>query len=125
MSIAFKYTGAIDASVVQNVSYIAWSEVVPFRPFSGSAEAEAGNASSYLQWAIEMGDILVSIYHRSLCFSYSMWRVSLCGVGIPSLTNVCDGIGTNECVQVGSTAITPQPTYEQANSNTSIALFDV
>ncbi|EIM90784.1 acid protease [Stereum hirsutum FP-91666 SS1] len=76
--------GAIDSSIVQNLTNIAWSEVVPFRPFSGSAEALAGNASSYLQWAVGMGDILV-----------------------------------------GSTTVTPRPTYSEANSNTSIALFDV
>lgn len=46
--------GAVDGSVVQNISEIQWSEVVPFSPFGSES-----NTSSYLQWAIPLTGISV------------------------------------------------------------------
>jgi hypothetical protein len=40
-------TGAVDATVVANVSAISWHDVVPFSPFGSE-----NNVSSYLQWTI-------------------------------------------------------------------------
>ncbi|KAI0819099.1 acid protease [Irpex lacteus] len=48
--------GAVDGSVVTNLSLIQWNEVVPFAPLLGSA----GNASSYLQWTIPLSGIQVN-----------------------------------------------------------------
>lgn len=48
--------GAIDSTVVSNVGLIEWNEVIPFEPF-GSEIA----ASSYLQWAIPISTITVSV----------------------------------------------------------------
>jgi len=41
--------GAIDTSVVKNVSFISWNSVAEFSPFGGES-----NSSSYFQWAIPM-----------------------------------------------------------------------
>ncbi|KAI0086145.1 aspartic peptidase domain-containing protein [Irpex rosettiformis] len=71
--------GAVDGSVVTNLSLIQWTEVVPFAPFLGSAD----NTSSYLQWSIPLSGI-----------------------------------------QVNGTTLVPQPTYPNATSNSSLALFD-
>jgi hypothetical protein len=46
--------GAIDSSVVKNVSNIGWNEVVPFAPLESN-----GNTSSYLQWAIRISSFAV------------------------------------------------------------------
>lgn len=48
--------GAVDGSVVTNITLINWNEVVPFAPFTGSAS----NTSTYLQWVIPLGGILVN-----------------------------------------------------------------
>jgi hypothetical protein len=48
--------GAIDSSVVKNVSDIAWNQVVPFAPFGSES-----NSSSYLQWAIHLSSFGVRI----------------------------------------------------------------
>ncbi|KAI0747287.1 acid protease [Irpex lacteus] len=48
--------GAVDGSVVTNLSLIQWNEVVPFAPLLGSA----GNTSSYLQWTIPLSGIQVN-----------------------------------------------------------------
>lgn len=71
--------GAVDSTVVTNVSLIEWHEVVPFEPFSSE-----NNVSSYLQWAIPISNITV-----------------------------------------GTQTFVLEPTYPQANSNHSIALFDI
>ncbi|KIM56909.1 hypothetical protein SCLCIDRAFT_1219943 [Scleroderma citrinum Foug A] len=47
--------GAIDASVVQNVSGIVWNEVVPFSPIGTQS-----NTSGYLHWAIYMSQFSVN-----------------------------------------------------------------
>ena len=47
--------GAIDSSVVTNVSQVGWNEVAEFPPFS-----EENNVSSYLQWAIVLTSFSVS-----------------------------------------------------------------
>lgn len=47
--------GAIDSSVVTNLSHIGWNEVVPFSPFGSES-----NKSSYLQWAISLSSFGVS-----------------------------------------------------------------
>ena len=49
-------TGAVDGSVVTNISLIHWNPVVPFAPSLGSAS----NTSSYLQWTVPLGNISVS-----------------------------------------------------------------
>jgi hypothetical protein len=46
--------GAIDSSVVKNISNIAWNEVVPFGP-----PASQNTTSSYLQWAIRLSSFAV------------------------------------------------------------------
>jgi hypothetical protein len=46
--------GAIDSSVVKNVSKIVWNEVVPFAPLDST-----NNVSSYLQWAIRLTSFAV------------------------------------------------------------------
>ena len=46
--------GAIDSSVVKNVSNIGWNEVVPFQPF-----VSENSSSSYLQWVIRLSSIAV------------------------------------------------------------------
>lgn len=47
--------GAIDASIVQNVSDIVWNEVVPFSPIGMQS-----NTSGYLHWAIYMTNLSVN-----------------------------------------------------------------
>ena len=47
--------GAIDASVVTNISYIGWNKVAQFPPFGAE-----NNVSSYLQWAISLTAVAVS-----------------------------------------------------------------
>jgi hypothetical protein len=46
--------GAVDSTIVNNVSLIEWIEVVPFQPFGAQS-----NVSSYLQWAIPISNITV------------------------------------------------------------------
>jgi hypothetical protein len=46
--------GAIDTSVVTNISAIEWNEVVAFPPFGSER-----NVSSYLQWAITLSSFSV------------------------------------------------------------------
>lgn len=48
--------GAVDGSVVTNLSLIQWNEVVPFAPFLGSVS----NTSSYLQWTIPLSGLAVN-----------------------------------------------------------------
>jgi hypothetical protein len=55
------YIGAVDLTVVNNVSLIEWNEVVPFQPFGSES-----NTSSYLQWAIPILTIAVSALARLL-----------------------------------------------------------
>jgi len=47
--------GAVDSTIVTNVSLIEWIEVIPFEPVG-----TASNVSSYLQWAIPISNITVS-----------------------------------------------------------------
>jgi hypothetical protein len=47
--------GAVDLTIVNNVSLIEWMEVVPFRPIGVQS-----NVSGYLQWAITISNITVS-----------------------------------------------------------------
>ncbi|THH00207.1 hypothetical protein EW026_g2261 [Hermanssonia centrifuga] len=47
--------GAVDGSVVNNISLIEWNEVVPFAPFGSES-----NASSYLQWTIPLSGLSVN-----------------------------------------------------------------
>lgn len=46
--------GAIDSSIVKNISDVGWNEVVPFSPI-----ASESNTSSYLQWAIRLSSFTV------------------------------------------------------------------
>jgi len=46
--------GAIDSTIVKNVSLIEWIEVIPFRPIGVQS-----NVSGYLQWAIPISNITV------------------------------------------------------------------
>lgn len=48
-------SGAVDGSVVTNITAIVWNEVMSFAPFGSES-----NSSSYLQWAIPLGGISVS-----------------------------------------------------------------
>jgi hypothetical protein len=47
--------GAVDSTIVTNVSLIEWIEVTPFEPIGSES-----NVSSYLQWAIPISNITVS-----------------------------------------------------------------
>ena len=55
------YAGAVDSTVVTDVTLIEWIGVVPFLPFGSES-----NASSYLQWAIPISTITVSALASSL-----------------------------------------------------------
>ena len=46
--------GAVDSTIVKNISLIEWIEVLPFQPFGAQS-----NVSSYLQWAIPISNITV------------------------------------------------------------------
>ena len=46
--------GAVDSTIVTNVSLIEWHEVVPFEPVGSG-----NNVSSYLEWAIPISTITV------------------------------------------------------------------
>ncbi|EAU85315.2 hypothetical protein CC1G_07585 [Coprinopsis cinerea okayama7 len=50
--------GAIDASVVKNVSLIAWNQVASFPPFA-ETESDVGEPG-YLQWAIPLAEVYVN-----------------------------------------------------------------
>lgn len=47
--------GAIDSSVVTNISHVGWNKVAQFPPFGAE-----NNVSSYLQWAIPLAAVAVS-----------------------------------------------------------------
>jgi hypothetical protein len=47
--------GAVDSTIVKNVSLIEWIEVVPFEPI-GTQD----NVTSYLEWAVPISTITVS-----------------------------------------------------------------
>lgn len=49
------HVGAVDSTIVTNVSLIEWMEVTPFEPFGFES-----NVSSYLQWAIPILNVTVS-----------------------------------------------------------------
>jgi hypothetical protein len=62
--------GAVDPTVVANVSLIEWHEVIPFEPFGSES-----NVSSYLQWAIPISTITVRSIASSLStYSYPQVR---------------------------------------------------
>ncbi|KAJ6494796.1 aspartic peptidase A1 [Mycena vitilis] len=71
--------GAIDTSIVTNVSKVGWNKIVEFSPIGSES-----NVSSYLHWVTPLA-----------AFS------------------------------VGSTRISPIPTYANATGNASLALFDI
>lgn len=48
------HVGAVDSTIVKNVSLIEWMEVAPFEPVGND------NVSSYLEWAIPISTIAVS-----------------------------------------------------------------
>jgi len=88
--------GAIDSSVVTNVSQVGWNKVAQFPPFSAE-----NNISSYLQWTIPLSGISVTT-------SRYFMRVWL-----------------NFTLKVNGTQFTPLPTYTNNSQNHSLALFDV
>lgn len=47
--------GAVDVSVVQNISQVVWNDVVPFSPFGTQT-----NTSGYLYWAIRISGFAVN-----------------------------------------------------------------
>jgi hypothetical protein len=49
------HQGAVDSTIVSNVSLIEWIEVAPFEPVGIES-----NVSSYLEWAIPISTITVS-----------------------------------------------------------------
>ena len=59
--------GAVDPTVVTNVSLIEWHQVVPFEPFGSES-----NVSSYLQWTVPISTITV----RSIASSLSTYTYS-------------------------------------------------
>jgi hypothetical protein len=58
--------GAVDSTIVNNVSLFEWMEVVPFRPIGAQS-----NVSSYLQWAIQISNITVSNLASSLAHAHA------------------------------------------------------
>jgi len=46
--------GAVDSTIVTNVSLIEWHEVIPFEPLGSE-----NNVSSYLQWVAPISNITV------------------------------------------------------------------
>jgi hypothetical protein len=51
------HVGAVDSTVVTNISLIEWNEVVPFEPVGIES-----NVSSYLEWVIPISVITVSTW---------------------------------------------------------------
>jgi hypothetical protein len=49
------HVGAVDSTIVKNVSLIEWMEVAPFEPVGND-----NNVTSYLEWAIPISTITVS-----------------------------------------------------------------
>jgi hypothetical protein len=49
------HVGAVDSTIVKNISLIEWNEVVPFEPVG-----IASNVSSYLEWVIPISVITVN-----------------------------------------------------------------
>jgi hypothetical protein len=49
------HQGALDSTIVRNISLIEWNEVVPFEPVGIES-----NMSSYFEWAIPISAITVS-----------------------------------------------------------------
>ena len=49
------HVGAVDSTIVKNVSLIEWMEVAPFEPVGNES-----NVSSYLEWAIPISTLTVS-----------------------------------------------------------------
>lgn len=60
--------GAVDVSVVQNVSDIVWNEVVPFSPVG-----TRWNTSGYLYWAIQITGFSVRLVSR-LSDAGRLWK---------------------------------------------------
>lgn len=54
------HVGAIDGTVVTNLSGIGWNDVVPFSPLDNDANVNDTKKSSYLQWAISVTGFSVS-----------------------------------------------------------------
>lgn len=92
-----RLTGAIDVSVVQNLSQVVWNEVVPFSPVGTQT-----NTSGYFSWAIRMTSFAVK---HLILYPRCMVILTSC--------------------KVNSTEYTPQPTYPGPTDNSSIALLDV
>jgi hypothetical protein len=88
--------GAVDSTIVTNVSLIEWIEVTPFEPIGSES-----NVSSYLQWAIPISNITVSNLRVLRFHAHAA------------------------VLQVGNRTYALQPTYPQQNSNHSVALFDM
>jgi hypothetical protein len=66
--------GAVDSTIVKNVSLIEWIEVVPFEPI-GTGD----NVTSYLEWAIPISTITVSTMANSssTCVHGSVHRLGV------------------------------------------------
>ncbi len=87
--------GAIDSSVVTNVTNVGWHEVVEFAPIGTE-----NNVSSYLQWAIPLDGFAVCLVFQYI-LKHSIAR------------------------QVNGSSLTPSPTYPNITNNASLAMFDV
>lgn len=75
--------GAVDGSVVDNITSIVWNEVMPFAPFGTES-----NTTSYLQWAIPLGGISVNGTAISPVPTYSnltSTSLALLDVGTPGI----------------------------------------
>lgn len=58
VSIFTFHLGAIDSSVVQNISLMSWHVVEPFEPFPGQ---NASTTPLYLDWVIPLDDLIVRL----------------------------------------------------------------
>ncbi|KAI0250276.1 aspartic peptidase domain-containing protein [Lactifluus subvellereus] len=76
--------GAVDSTVVTDVTLIEWIEVVPFLPFGSES-----NASSYLQWAIPISTVTVGTKTFTLQPTYPQANadqsVALFDIGTPGI----------------------------------------
>jgi len=88
--------GAIDTTIVKNVSKIGWNQVVEFSPVGAES-----NVSSYLHWVTPLSAFAIRL---SLVLKYCQLKV--------------------QSSQVNSKKIFPIPTYANI-TNSSLALFDI
>ncbi|GJE88752.1 A1 family peptidase [Phanerochaete sordida] len=75
--------GAVDGSVVENITSIVWNEVMPFAPFGTES-----NTTSYLQWTIPLGGISVNgtaVNPEPTYSNLTSTSIALLDVGTPGI----------------------------------------